>query len=306
MNVFKSFEQLPKSSCPAVFSIGMFDGIHLGHQTIIKQLHKKAGSGLKGVITFDRRPALYFDPLNADLPIMTLDHRLALLEKYGLDFVICLSFNAQIAEMSFETFLGNIMDKVPIKHLILGKEACFGKKRGGNETTLLPFGKEHGFDTTFLSKLSCQKEMVSSTLLRHYVKLGDLKKLKKLMGRRYSLFTPHFEPGSITQKGRWMMFQLVFDNLTSLPAGSYTVSIESGDSSATGFALVEKEHGPVHKKCIVDVFFSGARLQTGPLTLQFIDKNPPKAQNIPLNQFEHLPSSLMLQTSANHITTKES
>ncbi|PCI77993.1 hypothetical protein COB21_02200 [Candidatus Aerophobetes bacterium] len=306
MKIFTTFDSMEKLNEACALSIGVFDGIHLGHQRIIKQLHKKAGKGCKGIVTFDKRPASYFNPLGEALPIMTLEHRLSLLEKYGLDFALVLCFDHTIADLSFESFLQKIMDKAPIKNLILGENASFGKERGGNETTLPSFAHKHAFNLTFLKKSLMQNNVISSTLARNLVTDGNLKKLKKILGRRYTLFTPNFSPKELTKKGKWHTFQLCFENLTALPSGTYTISIENGYVSLPGFALLTTESSLSPKRYVVDVFFGSGTLQQGPLTLLFINQTPPKAQNHPLKQFEHsLSSSLLLQTSMKNITTKE-
>ena len=306
MKTFDSFQSLPTFNTNTAISIGIFDGIHIGHQMIIKELHKKAGKNNKGLITFNQRPAAYFNPLEADLPIMSVEHRLHLLEQYGLDFVLCLSFNHEIADMSYEDFLLRLKEKLNFTHLILGKNATFGKDRLGNEQTVLPFAKKEGFEAEFLHKLTLQNEIVSSTKIRKQVIDGDFKKLKKSLGRRYSLLISHFNPEITEKKGNWFTFAHTFNNLLSLPSGTYSISLVNQGETITGFALVTNKAKHTPSGFVLDVFFKNNQLLKGPLTVVFIDKSPPRPKHEMLQAFKESPSSsLILQTSMKNITIKD-
>ena len=129
---------------------------------------------------------------------------------------------------------------------------------------------------------------------------GNLKRIKKCLGRRYSLFIPEFDTNIIEQKGKWLSFSHTFEGLTSLPSGTYTLSLISEHSEVAGFAMLTHHDSMTPKRFTLDLFFQNATLTNGPLTLVFMDKAPPKSQ-AQLDKERHaLPSShFILQTSKN-------
>lgn len=300
MKLFDSFEAITPTLESSVVAIGVFDGVHIGHQAIIKALHKKGQGKLKGLITFDKNPASYFRPLETGQPIMQLAYRLRLLSQYGLDFVLCLPFDHYIADMSYETFLDTAHEKLHFSHLIFGTGASLGKGCLGNEETLPAYGQAKGFEVEFLQKMQVQNQTVSSTYVKQLISDADLKRIKKCLGRRYSLFIPEFDPKLIEKKGKWLTFSHTFEGLTSLPSGTYTLSLISEHNEVAGFAMLTNHDTMAPKRFTLDLFFKEASLTKGPLTLVFIDKAPPKSQTQLDKERHALPSShFILQTSKN-------
>lgn len=165
-------------------TIGNFDGVHVGHKKIIGSIREMAKSkGLSTcVITFHPHPQKVLK--NIDVPLLVpIRERLRLLEKEGVDYVACYTFSDEISNMSAKEFITDILvGKLNVKHLIVGPDFSFGKKREGNAELLREMGKAHHFETEVLGPVFIDNEVVSSSAIRNQLKNGDVKKAAKFLG----------------------------------------------------------------------------------------------------------------------------
>ncbi len=165
-------------------TIGNFDGVHMGHKKIIRSIEEMAKrKGLSTcVITFHPHPQKVLK--NIDVPLLVpIRERLKLLEKEGVDYVACYTFTDEISKMSAKEFITEILlGKLNVKHLIVGPDFSFGKKREGNAELLKEMGKEHHFETEVLGPVLIDNEVVSSSAIRNLLKNGDIKKAAKFLG----------------------------------------------------------------------------------------------------------------------------
>ena len=172
-----------------LLTIGVFDGVHLGHKHLIsklKELARKQGS-LSGVITFSQHPQEVLSP-KTRLPSLTgLEQRIALLEAEGVDIVIPLPFTPQLANLSPQQFLSLLKEYLNMKGLVVGPDFALGKNRQGDSDALRRLGKEMGFSLTVVPPMTVDGEVVSSTAIRKALAKGDMKKAQKLLGRPFSL-----------------------------------------------------------------------------------------------------------------------
>ena len=172
-----------------LLTIGVFDGVHLGHKHLIsklKELARKQGS-LSGVITFSQHPQEVLSP-KTRLPSLTgLEQRIALLEDEGVDIVIPLPFTPQLANLSPQQFLSLLKEYLNMKGLVVGPDFALGKNRQGNADALRRLGKEMGFSITVVPPMTIDGEVVSSTAIRKALAEGDMKQVQKLLGRPFSL-----------------------------------------------------------------------------------------------------------------------
>src|SRR3990167_1227506 len=191
MKVFNEIEKIPQLSTPIALTIGVFDGVHLGHQEIFKKLHRLAGKeGTSCVLTFENHPSHLLTPYSPIIPLISLDHKLELFKKYGIDVVIVLPFTKELSNESYDTFIKRVHSHLPFSTLILGEGATLGKNREGNDHTVPELGKSLGFTVDYITKEIYHKEPISSGRIRALVKEGDLKKTKKMLGRHHSIFVP--------------------------------------------------------------------------------------------------------------------
>jgi len=173
----------------SVLTIGVFDGVHLGHRHLIAELlnqakHKKM---LAGVVTFRQHPE---DLLSSGkkLPFITdIETRIKLLEEAGVDFVVPLSFDTQLANLDARLFTGLLQKYLKMRGLVVGSDFALGKARQGDISTLKKLGRELDFTITIVPPLKLNGEVVSSTAIRQALADGDMQKYHRLTGHPFSL-----------------------------------------------------------------------------------------------------------------------
>lgn len=172
-----------------LLTIGVFDGVHLGHQRLITELMKQARekSLLAGVVTFRQHPEDLF-ATGKKLPFLTdMKTRTRLLKEEGVDFIVALSFNKELAGLSARRFMGLLCQYLRMRGLVIGADFALGKDREGNTAAIEKLGKEMGFSVTVVPPLKINGEVVSSTALRKALAEGNINKVKELTGRPYAL-----------------------------------------------------------------------------------------------------------------------
>ena len=176
--------------CPVV-TIGSFDGVHLGHACVIQHLKEKASSidGESAIISFEPHPREVLYPREQKIGILTtLEEKITILEKYGVDHLIILKFTLEFAQQSYNDFVKKILiDKLKIKGLVVGYDHRFGKDRAGNFENLQELANEYGF---FLEKEVVFEEdnvNVSSTKIRNALTVGDITTVNRFLGYSYSV-----------------------------------------------------------------------------------------------------------------------
>lgn len=173
-----------------VATIGNFDGVHLGHQAVLKQTYEKAREmGLPAtVITFEPQPQEFFRPDQAPPRLTRLREKLLALGPHAVDRMLCLNFNEHLANLSAEEFIRNILiDGLGVRYLVVGDDFRFGKGRQGDFHMLVRAGQQHGFEVANTHSFTLDTERVSSTLIREALGRGDLVRVQQLLGRPYSL-----------------------------------------------------------------------------------------------------------------------
>lgn len=173
-----------------VLAIGNFDGMHLGHQAIVRRMTEKAQDmNLPAVLmTFSPSPQEFFRGRLAVPRLTTVSERYLALENSGVDFMIVLPFNRKLARTDAREFIRrHIVDSLHTRYLLVGDDFRFGADRQGDYRMLAESGKEYGFETERLHTMEADGVRISSTLLRKVLKSGDLQHVERLMGRRFSM-----------------------------------------------------------------------------------------------------------------------
>jgi riboflavin kinase/FMN adenylyltransferase len=191
MKVYYGFNQIKSSLKNSVVTAGVFDGVHRGHQKILKSLLKEARkiNGTSVVLTFYPHPDT-ITPAHQkkSLLITSLEHRLRLLSEYNVDVVIVLKFTEKFYSIKPETFVKDILvKKLGTKAAVVGEDWRFGKNAKGSFRLLKEFGKEYKFNVIGVKRLKIRNENCRSSVIRNLIKSGNLKKANMLMGRRFSL-----------------------------------------------------------------------------------------------------------------------
>lgn len=180
--------KLPIGLKPGALTIGNFDGLHLGHQSVLNDLKKFAGENDRMVLTFTNSPSEILNPQSPSPRLCTLDHKIKLFEKQGIDALILLTFTKELSNQTAEEFLRKIRIKYPFRHLVLGHDAVFGKNRQGNPEEIKSLADKFQFHVHYTPPFLIDGTVVSSSLLRKLIQEGNLIEAEKFLGRRYSLY----------------------------------------------------------------------------------------------------------------------
>ena len=190
-NDFLNFKANNKKGC--ALAIGNFDGIHKGHQEILKQLRLIATrDGLEtAVMLFNPNPKVYFAKqknIYAPKKVLPLKEQLILLSKYGIDNVFLMRFNNNLSNLSPDDFIKEyLLDKLMVKHLVVGEDFRFGHKGAGDYSLLKKYSLTHDLLVSESEILLLNSNKISSTWIRKCLNDGDFKNLKQILGREYSL-----------------------------------------------------------------------------------------------------------------------
>ena len=188
MKIIKGIENLKRSFRNPVVTLGNFDGLHLGHQQIFKRVKQEA-SKIRGqgvVITFEPHPLKVLAPQKF-LPLLTpFKKKMMLIEKSGIEIVLCIEFSLTFSEISDSEFIENILvEKVKVKKVIIGYNYHFGKGQRGDAQTLKDAGKVFDFDVEVVEPLRVGETIVSSSKIRNLIQRGEVEEASKLLGRNY-------------------------------------------------------------------------------------------------------------------------
>lgn len=174
----------------SVVTIGNFDGVHLGHQAVLGQLAEKGAElGLPTtVVSFEPLPREYFTGGSAPPRLQRFRDKLLAMRRFSVDRLLCLRFNAALAQMSPEDFIRILLvEKLGVRYLVVGDDFRFGRHRGGDFQTLKDAGGVHGFEVAHMHTFHIDGERVSSTRIRRALELGRMAEAEKLLGRPYRI-----------------------------------------------------------------------------------------------------------------------
>lgn len=189
MELIRGLQNVRPRHLGCIASIGNYDGVHRGHQAIVEQLLRNRESiGLPALImTFEPHPVEYFRRAG-QTRITSLRTKLELLGKLGIERVLCVRFDAALANRSPENFIQDLLvDGLGVKHLVVGDDFRFGKARAGDFDILNAYGEKHGFTVENTDTYMVNGERVSSSRVRQALELGQLELAELLLGRRYSI-----------------------------------------------------------------------------------------------------------------------
>ncbi|MFK7876835.1 MAG: bifunctional riboflavin kinase/FAD synthetase [Paracoccaceae bacterium] len=167
MRIIRDYQFVEPIDRGASAAIGNFDGVHIGHQTVIQMAADAAPDAHLGVMTFEPHPRQYFAPASPPFRLMSSAARLSRLQKLGVKRLYELNFNANLAGLTPEAFAKDvIVDGLGLRHVVVGSDFCFGKGRAGTAHDLQEFGARLGFGVTIAPLLEEQETIVSSTAIR--------------------------------------------------------------------------------------------------------------------------------------------
>ncbi|OPY10672.1 MAG: Riboflavin biosynthesis protein RibF [Syntrophaceae bacterium PtaB.Bin038] len=191
MDVIRGLDQIPPRYECSVVTIGNFDGIHLAHQRLLREVAAEAArrkcSGV--VLTFEPHPQKVLHPERRPFYLLTtLEEKLKLIGGLGIDAVILIEFTPEFARTTADVFVREILwERLRLVKLLIGHDTAFGNRKTGNESFLRSMGKELGFDVEAIEGVQVEGVLVSSTSVRHALLEGDVRRAMKLLGRPYNL-----------------------------------------------------------------------------------------------------------------------
>jgi len=190
MNVLRSISDLPALPGPLFLAIGVFDGVHLGHQAVISTSarHAREAGGTPVVMTFDPHPVKVLRPNHAPHLLTATQHKTALIRDLGVDHLLVQHFDRQFAATPPEEFVQQLVTHAkPLREICVGHEWSFGQGRAGNLALLKQLGTTYDFDVVGVQAVTVNGEVVSSTAIRRAVADGDLIKATQMLGREYTI-----------------------------------------------------------------------------------------------------------------------
>jgi riboflavin kinase/FMN adenylyltransferase len=191
MQLYRTFSSLQPSGAvmPRVVTIGVFDGLHLGHQAILARARSEAAAAGQRtlVFSFEPTPKEFFAPTTAPPRLTRFRERFEQLEVLGVDELFCPRFGAVRALEAAEFIDALLVARLNARHVVVGDDFRFGADRRGTYSELCAAGVRHGFRVTEVPPVFWQGERVSSTAIRRALKAGDLHSARGMLGRDYSI-----------------------------------------------------------------------------------------------------------------------
>ncbi|SOD15451.1 bifunctional riboflavin kinase/FAD synthetase [Pedobacter xixiisoli] len=234
MKIYTQLSEFKKLA-NAVVTIGTFDGVHFGHQKIIKRLCElaKSSGGETVLLTFFPHPRMIIDPENQDLKMInTVNEKAQILASLGVDHLIITPFTRDFSNLSAEEYIKNILvDAIGTKKIIIGYDHRFGKDRLGNIQTLVENAATHGYEVEEIPEQDINDVAVSSTKIRKALLDGDVALANEYLGYAFSIYGPVIKGDKI---GRTIGFPtaniFVSETYKLIPSdGIYAVTVEMGE-----------------------------------------------------------------------------
>jgi riboflavin kinase/FMN adenylyltransferase len=193
MKIFNQLEKITQPFKAAVITIGNFDGVHIGHQALFHEVIETAEDidGTSIAMTFEPHPMRVLKQNNHP-PLITLyEQKAELIERSGIDVIICIPFTREFASLSAEAFIKDLLvAKIGMQAIIVGKDYTFGKNREGNLTVLKAYASQMGYEVIVADWIKAGQKFsgrISSTKIRELVMAGELEPAHKMLGRHYQI-----------------------------------------------------------------------------------------------------------------------
>lgn len=275
MRIFRSFDDARAIRNPVV-TTGSFDGVHIGHKTILNRLKMLAAKydGESVLITFDPHPrrVLYPDTAGKDLKLINSgEEKMMLLEKAGLDNVIIVNFTIDFSHITSEQFVCDFL--VGILHakvIVAGFNHHFGFNKEGDYRQLWGWREKYGFEAEEIPEQEVYHETVSSTRIRQALKEGYIQKANAYLDHYYLIKGPCSEYVFQNEAGLESMYQVIVREETKLipPSGIYAVSVFTGKEYCKGMTIIYRRNDK--QEILLDLF--GNNINISEVTIYFHKK----------------------------------
>ena len=183
MRIIRDFQFVEPQDRGASVAIGNFDGVHIGHRSVIELARKAAPDAPLGVMTFEPHPREFFAPDSPPFRLMRGNSRAHRLEKLGVQKLYELPFNSALAGLTPEEFARDVICKgLGLAHVVVGADFCFGKGRSGTADDMVRFGRDMGFGVTIAPLMERTEHVVSSTAIRQALSDGRPRDAASMLG----------------------------------------------------------------------------------------------------------------------------
>jgi riboflavin kinase/FMN adenylyltransferase len=237
LRVYSNFpHELPEKRDYPVVTLGVFDGVHRGHQRILARAFEVAAGRSVALVTFDPHPRAVLGPPKRARLLSPLPERLELLGSYPLAAVAVLRFDQQLARTRYQDFVRSVLlEGLGARELVLGYNVALGREREGDRERLAAFGRRVGYGTHVVDAVEVEVAPVSSTRIRHLLDAGRVDTARRLLGRGYTL------TGTVTRgSGRGRVLGIPTANLQLHPEklvpanGVYAVRVQVDSTQHAG------------------------------------------------------------------------
>ena len=247
MRTITRLEQLQNETRPLVLAAGAFDGVHLGHQEVIRRAlgHARRLGGSTWVLTFDPHPLKLLRPDLAPPLITSTPHKLQLLRGQGVDGCAVLAFTHTLAAVEAETFIADLKRAVPaLAAIVVGANWTFGHQARGDVRLLGELGQRHGFAVDIVQGVQSGEQAISSTRIRKAVASGNLAEAASLLGRPFSMYGTVIHGTQLGRKLGYPTANVDPHNEVRPPAGIYAVRMLVEGESHPGAAFLTDHPDP--------------------------------------------------------------
>ncbi|MBR5913095.1 MAG: bifunctional riboflavin kinase/FAD synthetase [Selenomonadaceae bacterium] len=239
MDIIKKFMRVSYEK--PVVALGMFDGVHIGHASIIRRAVEIAAqiNGTAMVLTFSNHPLNIIAPENVPLTVGSINLRREIFESLGVQVLIEISFTKELSRKTPEEFLDMLREKISPEYVVTGPNYTFGRFGRGNGRMLIREGESYGFKAEVCPAVTIDRKTVSSTKIRALIAAGELQAANEFLGHEFT-YTSQVVHGD--KRGRKFGFPTanleIDDKHSMLPNGAYVVRVKVREKNFNGIANI--------------------------------------------------------------------
>jgi riboflavin kinase/FMN adenylyltransferase len=188
--IYRDLADLPRDLGPSAMTIGNFDGVHVGHREILRRVMAVAAENRwkSTALTFDPHPTKLVAPARAPKLLTTVEERTRLIQQCGVERVVILPFTAEIAKLTPEEFVREILTgKLQARAVLVGDNFRFGNRTAGDARTLEELGHKYGFESETIPAVQWRSRSISSSEIRRLIEAGEVARACRMLGRPYAL-----------------------------------------------------------------------------------------------------------------------
>lgn len=280
MDLLRHIKEVNRLKGPLHLAIGVFDGLHLGHQAVIREAQQSAtrSGGTAVVVTFDPHPIEVLSPGNAPRMLTASVHQLILLERQlGVGVVLVVPFDREFAEQSGEEFIESLIEAAPsggIARICVGQAWQFGQGRSGDVELLKSLGGKYGFEVSGIETVEVRGMRVSSTRIREAIAAGDFEVAAALLGRVYTVYGTVIKGRQLGRTIGFPTANLTVHSEQLPPTGVYAVRVTGAGDSWNGVANLgyrpTVEGGEVKRLLEINLFGLESDIYGEDLEVEFV------------------------------------